>query len=203
MRHSSFYNPARIPTYSFPNILSFLSRFNSTWLQRRWYEIFVKFLSNYSNNYSSVASRFFSTFSTSLSPSHSAILHHLSTLLLPAHVQNDELAQRFRNEKYAIRMSRSGFSLLVGWLTEGVGGEALGAGDGFTGERGKRGRATVMRVVNNHLRFDGKFQFMYFLYVPCIHKQFSHLVKSNYRFPSRMGGDYRSPLVLDPSNKRG
>ena len=55
-------------------------------------------------------------------------------------------------------MSRSGFSLLVGWLTEGVGGEALGAGDGFTGERGKRGRATVMRVVNNHLRFDGNFQ---------------------------------------------
>lgn len=118
---------------------------------------FMKFRSRYSN-YSSLASRFFCTFSTSLSPSHSAILHHLSTLLLPAHVQNDDLAQRFRNEKYAIRMSRSGFSLLVGWLTEGVGGEALGAGDGFTGERGKRGRATVMRVVNNHLRFDGNSQ---------------------------------------------
>lgn len=53
-------------------------------------------------------------------------------------------------------MSRSGFGLLVGWLTEGVGGEASGAGEGFTGERGKRGRASVMRVVNNHLRFDGK-----------------------------------------------
>lgn len=159
------------------------------------------FRSNYSNNYSSVASRFFSTFSASLSLSHSAILHHLSTLLLPAHVQNDDLAQRFRNEKYAIRMSRSGFSLLVGWLTEGVGGEALGAGDGFAGERGKRGRATVMRVVNNHLRFDGNSK--YFLYVPCTHKQSSHLVKSNYRLPSRMGGDHRSPLILDPSNKRG
>ena len=52
-------------------------------------------------------------------------------------------------------MSRSGFSLLLGWLTEGVGGEALGAGEGFAGEKGKRGRAAVMRVVNNHLRFDG------------------------------------------------
>ena len=90
-----------------------------------------------------------------MSPSHSATLHHLSTLLLPAHVQNDELAQRFRNEKYAIRMSRSGFSLLVGWLTEGFGGEALGSGDSFIGEQGKRGRSAVMRVVNNHLRFDG------------------------------------------------
>lgn len=53
-------------------------------------------------------------------------------------------------------MSRSGFSLLIGWLTEGVGGEGTGSGDGFSGERGKRGRAAVMRVVNNHLKFDGK-----------------------------------------------
>jgi transcription initiation factor TFIID subunit 5 len=90
-------------------------------------------------------------------PSHNLILHRLSTLSLPIHVRNDELAQRFRNEKYAVRMSRSGFSLLVGWLTEGIGGEALGEGSGFTGERGKRGRSAVMRVVNNHLRFDGKF----------------------------------------------
>ncbi|KAJ7293509.1 TFIID and SAGA subunit [Mycena rebaudengoi] len=87
-------------------------------------------------------------------PSHSATLHHISTLLLPAHVQNDEVAQRFRDEKYVVRMSRSGFGLLVGWLTEGVGGEAFGAGEGFTGEMGKRGRVSVMRVVNNHLRFD-------------------------------------------------
>jgi transcription initiation factor TFIID subunit 5 len=88
---------------------------------------------------------------------HHATLHHLSTLLLPSHVQNDDDAQRFKNEKYVVRMSRSGFSLLVGWLTEGVGGEASGAGDGFSGEKGKRGRAAIMRVVNNHLRFDGKF----------------------------------------------
>ncbi|KIM66256.1 hypothetical protein SCLCIDRAFT_1211492 [Scleroderma citrinum Foug A] len=98
--------------------------------------------------------RFHATFSPSLAPMHNVTLHHLSTLLLPSHVQNDELAHRFRSEKYVMRMSRSGFSLLVGWLTEGVGGEALGAGEGFSGERGKRGRAAVMRVVNNHLRFD-------------------------------------------------
>jgi len=57
-------------------------------------------------------------------------------------------------------MSRSGFGLLVGWLTEGYGGEALGSGDGFTGEKGKRGRTSVMRVVNNHLRFDGNHGFL-------------------------------------------
>jgi transcription initiation factor TFIID subunit 5 len=58
-------------------------------------------------------------------------------------------------------MSRSGFGLLVGWLTEGRGGEASGSGDGFTGERGKRGRTAVMRVVNNHLRFDGDHNFLF------------------------------------------
>ncbi|KAI5123609.1 hypothetical protein M0805_003425 [Coniferiporia weirii] len=97
---------------------------------------------------------FFKAFSPSLAPSHSKTLHRLSTLLLPSHVQQDDLAQRFRNEKYALRMSRSGFNLLVGWLTEGMGGEGMGVGEGFSGEKGKRGRAAVMRVVNNHLRFD-------------------------------------------------
>ena len=53
-------------------------------------------------------------------------------------------------------MSRSGFGLLIGWLTEGSGGEAPGAGHGFAGERGRRGRAAVMRVVNNHVQFDGR-----------------------------------------------
>ncbi|KXN83854.1 Transcription initiation factor TFIID subunit 5 [Leucoagaricus sp. SymC.cos] len=106
------------------------------------------------HGFKDAALRFFSTFSPSLPSSHHSVLHHLSTLLLPAHIQSDDIAQRFRNEKYVVRMSRSGFSLLLGWLTEGVGGEALGSGGGFSGEKGKRGRAAVMRVVNNHLRFD-------------------------------------------------
>jgi hypothetical protein len=156
---------------------------------------FVNFHSNYLN-YSSLASRFFYTFSTSLSLSHSAILHHLSTLLLPAHVQNDDLAQRFRNEKYAIRMSRSGFSLLVGWLTEGVGGEALGAGDGFTGEKGKRGRATVMRVVNNHLRFDGNSQIQVLFVCP----KYSQAIQSprQIQLPSALTHGKRLPVSSHP-----
>lgn len=98
---------------------------------------------------------FFHNYSTSLLSTHNDVLRHLATLLLPIHVQSDEAAQRFRNEKYTVKMSRSGFGLLIGWLTEGTGGEALGAGHGFMGERGRRGRAAVMRVVNNHVQFDG------------------------------------------------
>lgn len=99
---------------------------------------------------------FFTTYSPSLPAAHKSTLHHLATLLLPSHVQNDELAQSFRNKKYAVRMSRSGFGLLIGWLTEGTGGEAPGIGHGFAGERGRRGRAAVMRVVNNHVQFEGE-----------------------------------------------
>jgi hypothetical protein len=89
--------------------------------------------------------------------SHRPTLHHLSTLTLPAHVQNDDLAQRFKSEKYVVKMSRSGLSLLIGWLTEGSSGEGTGAGIGFSGETGKRGRSATLGVVNNHLRFDGKY----------------------------------------------
>jgi len=100
---------------------------------------------------------FFNHFSPQLMTSHRPTLHHLSTLTLPAHVQNDDLAQRFKNEKYVVKMSRSGLSLLIGWLTEGSSGEGTGAGIGFSGETGKRGRSATLGVVNNHLRFDGKY----------------------------------------------
>jgi transcription initiation factor TFIID subunit 5 len=103
-----------------------------------------------------LAQEFFDKFSPSLDPSHRNDIRRLSTLRLPSHIQSDETAQRLRSDKYPIPMSRSGFALLLGWLTEGVGGEAPGAGDGFFGEKGRRGRAAVMRIVNNHLRFEGK-----------------------------------------------
>ncbi|KAF8759006.1 WD40 associated region in TFIID subunit, NTD2 domain [Rhizoctonia solani] len=55
----------------------------------------------------------------------------------PAHVKSDELATRFRTEKYV-----------------GVGGEAPGAGEGFGGDRSRRARMAVMHVINAHLQFD-------------------------------------------------
>lgn len=95
-------------------------------------------------------------------PTHSAILHHLSTILLPSHVQTDELARRFRSEKYRIRMTRSGIGLLTGWLMEGVGGEEAGAGEGIVnaGSKGTGPRAAIMMVVNDRLKFDGMAKFL-------------------------------------------
>ena len=141
--------------YYFPYFVIFTWTSSNT-VSKMPVSLFVNTFAYGSLNFCSTALRFFSTFSPSLPSSHYTTFLHLSTLLLPAHVQSDDIAQRFRNEKYIVRMSRSGFSLLLGWLTEGFGGESLGSGGGFTGEKGKRGRAAVMRVVNNHLRFDGK-----------------------------------------------
>ncbi|KZP01031.1 WD40 repeat-like protein [Calocera viscosa TUFC12733] len=100
------------------------------------------------------AVRFYEAYSPRLMPAHSAILHHLSTLLLPIHMTTDEEAARFRKEPYRLRMSKSGFALFVGWLTDGMGGTGGGVGDSFGGEKGRRGRDAVLRVVNAHLKID-------------------------------------------------
>lgn len=56
-------------------------------------------------------------------------------------------------------MSRAGFALFVGWLTEGTGGEAMGAGEGIIPGRegaGRRARFTVLKIVHGSLKFDGR-----------------------------------------------
>ncbi|KAI0669792.1 TFIID and SAGA subunit [Trametes maxima] len=119
------------------------------------FPIFCHFYLNLVNQGNREAAQdFYTTFLSSLPTIHYSTLNHLSTITLPYHVQTDEVAQRFRTEKYTVRMSRSGFGLLVGWLTEGTGGEPSGSGEGFAGEKGRRGRAAVMRVVNDHLKFE-------------------------------------------------
>jgi len=131
--------------------------------------------------------------------SHRPTLHHLSTLTLPAHVQNDDLAQRFKNEKYVVKMSRSGLSLLIGWLTEGSSGEGTGAGIGFSGETGKRGRSATLGVVNNHLRFDGKYarlsceRLVLFTWTHSYHRKFHR------RYTKFMGGVYWTLVLVDSS----
>lgn len=55
-------------------------------------------------------------------------------------------------------MSRSGFALFVGWLTEGTGGEPMGAGEGIVAGRegaGRRARFTVLKIVHGSLKFNG------------------------------------------------
>jgi hypothetical protein len=67
----------------------------------------------------------------------------------------------------------------MNWHTEGLGGEATGEGLGFSGEKGKIGRNVVMRVVNNHLRFDGQCIFTDALRNAHIINSQLHIIRSN------------------------
>ena len=51
---------------------------------------------------------------------HAALLAHLRALGLPSQISSDELAQRFRTERYVLKMSPNVFGLLIGWLTDGT-----------------------------------------------------------------------------------
>ncbi|KAG9024941.1 Transcription initiation factor TFIID subunit 5 [Tulasnella sp. JGI-2019a] len=119
------------------------------------FPVFVHFyLELVLDGFKTAASHFFETYSPTLVATHTSTLQQLSTITLPHHVSENELAQRFRNEKYVIRMSRSGFGLMLGWLMEGSGGEATGAGEGFGGDSNKRGRAAVRRILNDRINVD-------------------------------------------------
>ncbi len=101
------------------------------------------------------AQEFFATHAPALMLKHTEVLDRLSAVTLPHLVAENELAQRFRSEKYVVRMSRSGFGLLLGWLMEGSGGEAMGRDEGFGGEASKKGRATVRRILNDRIDVEG------------------------------------------------
>lgn len=89
--------------------------------------------------------------------SHRVTLEKLSALTSPIHIEQSELAKRFRDEQYVCRMSQSGKDLLLGWLTDGTGGEEMGAGTGIMASgRAKKGRDQILRVINNHLVFHGE-----------------------------------------------
>ncbi|KAF8309761.1 WD40 repeat-like protein [Clavulina sp. PMI_390] len=101
--------------------------------------------------------QFYEEHADPLREQHANDIHHLSSLLLPSHVAMSSFAQRLRSEKYVLRMSRAGFALFVGWLTEGTGGEGMGSGEGImTGREGagRRARFTVLKIVHGSLKFD-------------------------------------------------
>lgn len=104
-----------------------------------------------------VARIFLRRFYQYFSVNHRVILERLSALTMPLHVAQSDLARRYREEKYVVRLSKSGKDLLLGWLTDGVGGEDMGSGAGIMGgERAKSGRDQVLKVINNCLEFHGK-----------------------------------------------
>ncbi|SNX87195.1 related to TAF5 - TFIID and SAGA subunit [Melanopsichium pennsylvanicum] len=91
-------------------------------------------------------------------PTHTALLSQIRSLAFPSHIQSDPLAQRFRSERYVVKMSNTVFSLLLGWLTDG-GGPVTGTASGASGLEeaeapARRGREAMLKIINERCRIQ-------------------------------------------------
>ena len=84
---------------------------------------------------------------SSTSPSTVRLLSGLKT---SAEAEHSELVQRWRRERYVVKMTRRGWSLLLGWLQGGSAGTSLGTGDQGT----EKGREKMLGIINERVRID-------------------------------------------------
>ncbi|GAK68117.1 WD40 repeat-like protein [Moesziomyces antarcticus] len=101
------------------------------------------------------ASALYSAHAASFLPTHTALLSQIRSLALPSHIQTDALAQRFRSERYVVKMSNTVFSLLLGWLTDG-GGPVSGSIGGLEEAEApaRRGREAMLKIINERCRIQ-------------------------------------------------
>lgn len=107
--------------------------------------------------YLPAAAAFYTANSSTFLPHFTALFADIRSLTLPSHVTSDAMAQRFRTERYVIKMSTTVFSLLLGWLTDGGGpaggaGAGEGVGDDGKGDQDKRAREAMLKIINERLR---------------------------------------------------
>ncbi|KDN43214.1 WD40 repeat-like protein [Tilletiaria anomala UBC 951] len=109
--------------------------------------------------YGDAAGAFFSAFSHAFMPTHTVLISQIRAVALPHHLASDSLAVRFRTERYIIKVTQTTFSLLLGWLTDGLGPvSGAGAADGLAldeGEgRARRARDVALRILNERCRIQ-------------------------------------------------
>lgn len=107
--------------------------------------------------YGAAAAAFYTANATFFLPQYTVLLSTIRSISLPSHIANDSLAQRFRSERYVLKMTATVFSLLLGWLTDGGGpvggaGAAEGVADEGRGDRDKRAREAMLRIINERCR---------------------------------------------------
>ncbi|EST05355.1 TFIID subunit, WD40-associated region [Kalmanozyma brasiliensis GHG001] len=101
------------------------------------------------------ASALYTAHAASFLPTHTALLSQIRSLALPSHIQSDSLAQRFRSERYIVKMSNTVFSLLLGWLTDG-GGPVSGSTSSLEEAEApaRRGREAMLKIINERCRIQ-------------------------------------------------
>lgn len=106
--------------------------------------------------YSDAAAALFSAFSTDFLPAHASLLSQVRSVTLPYHVESEAIASRLRSERYVVKLTQTTLSLLLGWLTDGLGpvsgGGAVRLEDGE--DRVKRARNAVLKILNDRCRIQ-------------------------------------------------
>ncbi|GAA6032360.1 hypothetical protein JCM8097_008136 [Rhodosporidiobolus ruineniae] len=97
--------------------------------------------------YRDAADHFFERFESDHTPLYPSLTRLLRSLRLPQHVSENEVALRWRQERYHVRLSERGWGLLLGWLQ---GGGLAGSTEGTEG----RGRDRVLAIINERVKVD-------------------------------------------------
>ncbi|KAL7009538.1 Transcription initiation factor TFIID subunit 5 [Cystobasidiomycetes sp. EMM_F5] len=111
-------------------------------------------------SYRDQAESIFNTFSTDYGVSHPSLVRLLAACKTPPAIMEHEQAVRWRRERYIIRMTRRGWSLLLGWLqggvvqAQGLSGAIGGHGAAASQETHERGREKMLGIINERVRVD-------------------------------------------------
>ena len=110
--------------------------------------------------YRDQAELLFHAFISDYSSTNPDMVQLLNMLKTPSQILENERAIRWRKERYVVRMTRRGWSLLLGWLQGGPSGMGLsgaigaGAAASANSEVVERGREKMLGIINERVRVD-------------------------------------------------
>lgn len=102
--------------------------------------------------YKDQAESIFRSFVNDYQATNPAVVNLLASLKTPSQIFENEQAGRWRRERYVVRMTRRGWSLLLGWLQGGTQGLLGHTAQG--GEQAERGREKMLGIINERVRVD-------------------------------------------------
>lgn len=102
--------------------------------------------------YKDQAESIFRSFVNDYQATNPAVVNLLASLKTPTQIFENEQAARWRRERYVVKMTRRGWSLLLGWLQGGSQGLLGHTAQG--GEQAERGREKMLGIINERVRVD-------------------------------------------------
>lgn len=102
--------------------------------------------------YKDQAEAIFRIFANDYQSTNPSVVNLLASLKTPNQIFESEQAARWRRERYIVKMTRRGWSLLLGWLQGGS--QGLLGHTTQAGEQAERGREKMLGIINERVRVD-------------------------------------------------